>query len=104
MDQVDQPWQHRDNVHDGQRRGVDLVVVVQVLVLGQVAKGLAEGYVADGVERKELRLLGKVHRPRVVLCGDVLAIYEAEEVEELAVQAGFEAEAFILLARELRRA
>jgi hypothetical protein len=39
-----------------------------------------------------------------VLCGDVLAIYEAEEVEELAVQAGFEAEAFILLARELRRA
>lgn len=80
MHNPSQPRQHGHDVHDGQAAGVDGVVVVQVLVLGEVAKGGAEGDVADGVEGEELRLLGEVDGAGLRAGGEVLGVYEGDEV------------------------
>lgn len=76
----------------GQRDGVDeeLAVdvheLVQVLAAVQVPKGLAEGDLADDVEREEVRDEVEVQEPVGVVTGaEELVVDEAEEAREIAV-------------------
>lgn len=77
------------------------MIPVQVGILVEIAKGAAEGNVADDVEREERDLLEELHGPVLGRRGQVLALDEVHEGQDLPVDAGAEPEAFILFAAKL---
>ncbi len=91
MDDLGKPRQHANQSDEGERRCCDLDVVVQVSILGQEAKRLAEGHLADYIEREVLRAVGKLDGPEDLPLRDVLALEEIDEAKELLVYASLEA-------------
>jgi len=63
---------------------------VDILVLVQEAKLLAEGQRADDVECEVLRLAGKVQGPELGVGGEILALDEGDEAGDLLVDGTFQ--------------
>jgi hypothetical protein len=76
--------------HDGHALLRHLDVLVDILVLVQEAKLLAEGQRADDVECEVLRLAGKVQGPELGVGGEILALDEGDEAGDLLVDGTFQ--------------
>lgn len=74
---------------------VDLHISVHVLVLGQEPDGLAKAQVAYDVEGKVLRLMRKLDGPEVCRRREILMLDEIDELQDVPVDDGLEADAFL---------
>ncbi len=87
MDDASKPDQVGDGDYHRYHTFADFHVVVEILILGQEAKFLAEAKVADDIEREELSPVAPLHGAEIVWRGHILAFNEIYELEDELVNA-----------------